>query len=182
MAMGEFTARIKITPTVLDFLKTHSVSQKILPPLAESFWKPRGVNLRAFPPAKKSIRLRSVVGSLEPASVDEIETPLARAGYIENKVNLFSGSLAESENFLRQKGYEKWAQYIKGAVEYILKLPTGVIVNILEELADGKPFFVKLEAESEKDIEEIIAAMGLTKNDLIFKNRAELIAEQMGLI
>jgi len=52
----------------------------------------------------------------------------------------------------------------------------------LEEEIDGKKTFVKFEAENEKDIEEAVGAMGLTKKDLIFANRAELLAKQMGLL
>jgi len=180
--MDEFTARIKITPAISAFLKNHAASLKMLPKPLESYWKPKGVGLRDFPPGQKAIRIRIFLDTSKIAVVEELNTLLENGSYTNSRIKLFEGILTESEFFLNNKGYEKWAENHLVSIEYQLKLADGATIKALEEEIDGKKTFVKFEAENEKDIEEAVGAMGLTKKDLIFANRAELLAKQMGLL
>lgn len=180
--MGEFTARVQITPAVSEFTRGPALNSKLLPPLIESFWKPRDVDLRDFPPGQKTIRVR-VAGDLSGSAVaDELNTTLRDGNYTHDRIKLCEGTLAECEAFLQGKGYDKWTENHLRSIEYEIKLPDGGQVTVLEEEIDGKKTFIKFEAENGKDIEAVMQALGLTQKDLILKNRAELLAEQMGLL
>lgn len=180
--MNDFTAKVKITPQVLDFLKEYSVSSELLTPLVESFWKPKGVNLKDFPPGKKVIRLRALEENLEKASADELNTFLKDGSYTHDKINLLKGSLKEVEVFLEKQGYERWVEIKLRSTEYKIELPSGSRLDALEEEINDKKTIVKFEAENETQIKEVMKLIGLTPQDLILKNRAELLAEKMGPI
>lgn len=180
--MGEFTARVRVTPAVSEFIKEPALDSKLLPPLVESFWKPKGVDLRDFPPGQKTIRVRVAEDFSGLAVADELNTTLQDGSYTHDRIKLFEGAFPACEDFLQAKGYEKWTENNLRSFQYQLKLAGGATIDALEEEIDGQKDFVKFEAENEKDIEEVVGMMGLSKSDLIFANRAELLAKQMGLL
>ncbi|MFC1727164.1 hypothetical protein ACFL0Y_01450 [Patescibacteria group bacterium] len=175
--MNEFTAKVKITPKILVFIKKYSAKSELLTPLLESYWKPKGVGLKNFPPGKKVIRLRALMERPEKAVVDELNTFLKGGSYTHDKVRLFKGSFEESELFLEKEGYEKWSEIKLGSIKHKLKLLGDLVVDALEEEINGKKTVVKFEAEKESDIDRVKKLLNLTSHELILKNRAELLAE-----
>lgn len=180
--MEEVTAKVKITPKILAFVKKHTVSAKLLTPLIESYWKSKGVVLKEFHPAKKVIRIRVSQDFPKLATVDELNTFLKDNNYTHDRIKLFEGTLAECESFLQRKGYEKWGENLLQSTEYKVKFSSGAIISALEEELNGKKTLIKFEAENEKEINEVMKLLNLSKKDLILKNRAELLAEEKGLI
>lgn len=138
--------------------------------------------MRDFPPSKKAIRIRIFQDLSGSAATEELNFVASGGSYSDTRVKLFDGTLPDSEAFLQSKGYEKWTENHLRSFEYQLKLAGGATIKALEEEIDGQKTFVKFEAENEQDIEEVVKAMGLSKTDLIFENRAELLAKQMGLL
>lgn len=180
--MGEFTARFKASPQLLDFLKKYSNSSKSLTLLRESFWKPKGTDLEEFPPNKKVIRLRAQEEQPGEAVIDELNFYLKDDSYTHDKIRLFKGSVHDCEKYLEGKDYERWVEIRRGSTNYKVKLPSGQMVNALEEEINGRKTFIKFEAESEKEIKELMRLLNFSPEDLILKNRAQLLAEERGLI
>lgn len=180
--MEEFTAKVKITPLILDFIKKYAVSSRELPPLINSYWKSKSVDLKDFHPAKKVIRLRAPQDQTNQAAVDELSTFLKEDSYTHDRNRLFKGTTEECKSYLQKGGYEKWGEAQLRSKEYKIKLPSGAMINALEEELNGKKILVKFEAENEKEIDEAMKLLNLSKDDLILKNRAQLLAEEMELI
>lgn len=178
--MEELTIKVKITPSILAFIKKQAVSTKQLTPLACSYWKPKGVALKEFSPNKKVIRLRS--SNANTAWIDELDFFSRDGSYTHGRVRLFEGSVSESEAYLQKKNYEKWGEIRLRSIEHQLRLPSSAEVNALEEVLNGKKTLVKFEAKSKQEVEEIKNQLQLSPQDLILKNRAELFAEEKGLI
>ena len=179
MIMSEFTAKIKINPKVIQFIKKYSLSSELLTPLIESYWKPKDVSLSDFHPSKKVIRLR-VFGN-DSGVIDELNTFLKDGSYTHDRIRLFKGPIEKCKEFLSEKGMERWVQVKLQSTEYRVKLADGSVLNALVEEINGKKNLVKIEAKSESQVNSIKQMLGISQGGLILKNRAELLAEELGL-
>lgn len=181
-AMKEFTAKVKITPQILGFVRKYAVDSRVLSALIESYWKPKGVDLKDFHPAQKAIRLRAPQVESQPAVVEELNTFLKEGSYTHDKRRLFRGTRQECMTYLQERDYEKCGEVKLRSTEYKVKLPGGVVINVLKEELDGKKAYIKFEAEKEEEIKEIMKLLSLFPKDLILKNRAHLLVDEIGLV
>lgn len=177
--MKDRTAKVKPTEAIVGFIKENSVESKLLTPLLESFWKPKGKSLRDYPPSKTVVRLRAVADRPEKAAVDELNMYPDSGSYTHDKQRLSEGSLSECEAYLDKQGFEKWVEIQLQSTEHRLRLPNGRLIEALEETVNGKPTVVKFEAKDEADIQAVMKLLGLSEADMILKNRAEMLAEKM---
>lgn len=173
--MSRYTAKVRPLAKITGFLKERSVdAPRFLSPLLNSYWKPASADLKDFPPSEKVIRLRAEKNDQNRAKVEELATSINKSGYAESRKLLCQGGLPECEKWLKENGYEKWGEEEESALEFIVSLPNGRKIIVLEETFDGQLAYFKFEAESEAEIQEMMELLGLAEKDLLLKNRAEL--------
>jgi len=162
----DFVVRVKYSEKLEKMIESKAESRQELSEIRDQFYKPKGTELSEFSPKNTIVRKREFPERGTLAKINIIKKPL---GYTDTKEDLES-----------LEGYEKWGDFNSFAVEYRIIIENEEINVLKEEFDFGK--FIKIESPSPEMLKSILDKLDLDKNELIEKNSAELLAEDMNKI
>jgi hypothetical protein len=172
---NEVTIRVKSTPEILVKAKQLATQVTPLDDLSGSFWKPKGTDLKSFPPSEVVIRLRTFPDGTSKA--EQLTTMRDGASYTVDSETILKGPKDECWQKLVQLGNEPWVEYRQSATEYKIQL-NGEVFNMLDEMFDGESSTIKFEASNEDIVWEFLHEFDLSQTDVINLNTAELLAQR----
>lgn len=162
----DFVIRTDYSPELENTIEEKAESRQELSEIKDEFYKPEGTDLPDFSPRDVIIRKRTFPDRETLVKINIIQKP---TGYTDTKEDV--------ENL---NGYEKWGEFDSYAVEYKLRIENEAIPILIETFDFGK--YIKIESPSPEMLDSILQELNLDEGDIIEKNSAELLAENMDKI
>lgn len=162
----DFVIRTDYSSELKDKIESKAESRQELSEIKDEFFKPEGTDLPDFSPRNVIVRRRTFPNRETLVKINIIQKP---TGYTDTKEDVES-----------LEGYEKWGEFDSFAVEYNLKIEDEEIPILVETFDFGK--YIKIESPSPEMLDSIQQELDLEKDDIIEKNSAELLAENMNKI
>ena len=162
----DFVIRVDYLSELEDEIESKAESKQELSEIRDEFYKPEGTELPDFSPRDVIVRKRTFPDRETLVKINIIQQSL---GYTDTKEDVES-----------LEGYEKWGEFTSYAIEYQMKIGKETVSVLVEKFSFGD--YVKLEAPSREVLNDIIGEIGLDESQIIEKNSAELLAEDMNKI
>lgn len=163
--MKDFVIRSPYTAELEDHIQSEAKQKQELSEIHDRFYKPEGVPLEEFSPRDVIVRKRTFPDRETLVKIDIIQEPV---GYTDTKEEVES-----------LDGYEQWGEFASSAIEYTLRIEDTDFSVLIEHFSFGK--YIKIEAPSEQMLDILIEELGLEGEEIIEKNSAELLAEDIGI-
>ena len=159
----DFVVRTSYSTELENRIESKAESRQELSDIQDEFFKPEGTELPDFIPRDVIVRKRTFPDRETLVKINIIQKP---TGYTDTKEDLES-----------LDGYEKWGEFNSYAIEYKMEVEGEEIPILVETFDFGK--FIKIESPSPEILESILQELNLSKTEIIEKNSAELLAEDM---
>lgn len=162
----DFVVRAPYSTELKNRIESKASSKQELSEIKDEFFKPEGKDLPDFSPREVIVRKRTFPDRETLVKINIIQKP---TGYTDTKEDVES-----------LDGYERWGEFTSFAVEYRLNVEGEEILILVETFDFGK--FIKIESPSPEILDSILQELNLDKSEIIEKNSAELLAEEMNKI
>ena len=162
----DFVVRVNHSTDLESKIESKAESRQELSEIKDEFFKPEGKGVMKFSPRDVIVRRRTFPDRETLVKINIIQKP---TGYTDTKEDVDS-----------LDNYEKWGEFNSYAVEYKLKVEGEEIPILVESFDFGK--YIKIESPSPEMLESILLKLDLSKSEIIEKNSAELLAEDMNKI
>lgn len=162
----DFVVRVRYSTDLENRIEAKAESRQELSEIRDQFYKPEGEDLSDFSPRDVIVRKRKFPDRETLVKINIIQKPL---GYTDTKDDVES-----------LEDYEKWGEFSSYAVEYKLTVENREIPILIETFNFGK--FIKIESPSPEMLDSILQELNLDRSEVIEKNSAELLAEDMNKI
>ncbi len=162
----DFVIRTGYSTELKNTIKLKAENKQELSEIKDEFYKSEGTDLQDFSPRDVIVRKRTFPDRETLVKIKIIQKP---TGYTDTKEDIES-----------LKSYEKWGEFNSYAVEYKLKIENKEIPILIETFDFGK--YIKIESPSPEMLDSIQQELNLDGSDIIEKNSAELLAEDMDKI
>lgn len=176
----DYSIRIPSTPERIALLERQCAKRIPLSTIKDILFKPSGVSLKEFNPAKVAIRLREFADE-RPSTLTKITTTKTQTRYTDSKEALGSGETKVLLRRARELGYEKWGEISNVNTGYLLNFDGEVVKVFVQELAPIGTF-IKIETETREGLDRVLALLSATPDERIEKNAAVLLAEKLNLL
>lgn len=162
----DFVVRTEHSPRLEEKIESKAANSQELSEIKDIFYKPEDLELADFNPREVILRKRKFPDRETKFKIKIVKKPL---GYTDTK-----------EKIQSLEDYEKWGEFNSFAVEHELKIEKEKIKVLVEKFDFGK--YIKIEAPSVETLDKVLEELELERSDIIEKNSAELLAEDMNKI
>lgn len=177
----DYSIRIPSTTERIALLESRCAKKTPLSALKDILFKPSGVTLKEFDPAKVAVRLREFSGEDKPSTLVKIAFTKTQTGYTDSTEELGRGETGALIGRARELGYEKWGEVSRVSTEYLLDF-NGEAVNIFVQELDPIGTFIKIETKTQESLDKALELLSATASEKIEKNAAVLLAEKLNLL
>lgn len=160
----DFVIRVSYSEDLKNKIESIAETREELSEIQDRFYKPEGTELSEFSPKNVIVRKRKFPDRETLVKINIMKQSL---GYTDTKQKVES-----------LESLEKWGEFSSYAVEY--EMENSDVSVLIETFSFGK--YVKLEAPSIDALKDLIKELDLDESQVIEKNSAQMLAEDMNLI
>jgi hypothetical protein len=182
LPMNDYSVFLKANEAHVAHLQQLDHSPKRWTPIEDIFFLPKNKTLQQYNPYDICMRLRTPLEGTAKSSLDEIVIQPHKEGYTTHTTYRETGSKETLLDRADVLGYEQWGAIVRRSYAYVIHLSQQETVSVSYQDIDPLGSYLKVEAQTEHALASVLDMLFVKHKDIIYKNSAVLLAEQMGLL